>query len=264
MNRYRTLMTGVTLAALATASCAEDGDTQQALPEPVRALTADGVEIVDTFDAPGGLTGYIGQYNGRPLELYLTPDKKHVVVGPLFDSDGKRYAEERLNAATGAGLDWNAFAETHWVAEGDPNATNIVYVFTDPNCPYCAMFWEKSQPYVKRGGVQVRHIMVGMLRPSSLPKAATILAADDPAAALAQHERTVRQGGIDADENVSEKFLEQVRKNTRFMQSNGIRATPAVVFKDANGRVQQVQGVPSPQLMEQHIFRNPTSGDPGN
>lgn len=259
MKRYKTLTTGVVLTALATASCADNSNTQQALPKPLKALTADGMKIVESFDAPGGLTGYIGQYNGHPLELYLTADKKHVVVGPLLDGDGKRYAEERLNAVASAGLDWNAFAKTHWVAEGDPNSDHIVYVFTDPNCPYCAMFWEKSQPYVKRGGVQVRHIMVGILHPTSLPKAATILAADNPAAALARHERTMKQGGIEVDENVHEQFLEQVQENSRFMQSNGIRATPAVVFKDANGQVQQVQGVPSPELMEQHIF--PKRGD---
>lgn len=259
MKTSKLLTASVVLAALATASCADDSNPQQALPEPLSALTADGVKMVESFEAPGGLTGYIGLYNGRPLELYLTSDKKHVVVGTLLDSDGNRYAEERLNAAASAGLDWDAFAKTHWVAEGDTNAVNIVYVFTDPNCPYCAMFWEKSQPYLKRGGVQVRHIMVGMLRPSSLPKAATILAAESPGAALAQHERTMHQGGIDADKDIPERFLQQVRENTHFMQSNGIQATPAVVFKDAQNRVQQVQGVPSPQLMEQHIFRNRSS-----
>lgn len=256
MHRIQTSIITIILSTLALTSCADDTGNSQDLPTALQPLIDDGVDIIESFDAPGGLTGYVGNYNGRAVELYLTPDQEHVLIGTLIDSDGNRYAESYLNASSGAGLDWDTLANTRWVAEGDPDADTIVYVFTDPNCPYCAMFWEKSQPYLKRGGVQVRHIMVGMLRPSSLPKAATILAADNPAAALAQHERTVQQGGIDADENVPDKFLEQVRENTRFMQSNGIRATPAVVFKDANGRVQQVQGVPSPELMEQHIFRN--------
>ncbi len=256
MKMSKALASGMALLALATASCAEDQNAQSPLPEALQALTADGVEIVETFAAPSGLTGYIGRYNGQPVELYLTEDKKHVMVGALLDSSGNRYAQDYLAAASGSALDWNSFAQTHWVAEGDPDATNIVYVFTDPNCPYCAMFWEKTQPYITRGGVQVRHIMVGMLRPDSLSKAATILAADDPGAMLAQHERTMKQGGIEADKNIPDEILEQVRDNTRFMQSNGINATPAVVFRDANGKVQQIQGVPSPQLMEQHIFRN--------
>jgi thiol:disulfide interchange protein DsbG len=256
MKISKALASGVALLALATVSCAEDQKAQQPLPEALQSLTADGVEIVETFAAPGGLTGYIGRYNGQPIEIYLTEDKKHVVVGALLDSSGNRYAQDYLAAASGTGLDWNSLAQTHWVAEGDPDAANIVYVFTDPNCPYCAMFWEKSQPYLERGGVQVRHIMVGMLRPDSLPKAATILAADDPAAMLAQHEQTMKKGGIKVDKNIPEEVFQQVRDNTHFMQSNGINATPAVVFKDANGKVQQIQGIPSSQLMEQHIFRN--------
>lgn len=223
-------------------------------PAPLRQLQMDGIEIGDSFAAPGGLKGYVGFYNGQGLEIYLTPDGEHALIGTMINAAGEPVAREHLANAAASRLDWDSFADQHWIAEGDPNADRVVYAFTDPNCPYCAMFWERAQPYLEKGGVQLRHIMVGMLREDSPQKAATILAADDPAAALARHESTMKQGGLPVDPKVPQIFLRQVEENTRFMRELNIRATPTVVFKDTEGRVQQIQGVPGDSLMETQIF----------
>lgn len=248
----------LTMALLSVGACSEEhpSSISQGLAAPLKQLEREGVNIGESFPAPGGLTGYIGRYNGQLMELYLTQDGEHVVVGPLIDSNGDRFAQARLSDASGSGIKWDELEATHWISEGDADAEIIVYAFMDPNCPYCAMFWEQAQPYLKRDGVQLRHIMVGMLRPSSLPKAATIMAADKPAEALAQHQRSVKQGGLEEAQDLPEEILSQVQENTQFMRSNGIQATPAILFKDAEGRLQQVQGIPSEQVMSEHIFRN--------
>lgn len=233
------------------------GLAAQQYPAPIRQLQADGIKIGDSFEAPGGLKGYVGFYNGQAMEVYLTPDGEHALVGTLLNAQGEPVAREHLARAAAEGLDWNSFADQHWIGEGDPDAEKVVYVFTDPNCPFCAAFWERAQPYLKRDGIQLRHIMVGMLREDSPQKAATILAADDPAAALAEHERTMKEGGLPADPAVPASFLRQVEGNTRFMRELNIRATPTVVFKDTQGRVQQIQGLPSDSLMETQIFVRP-------
>ncbi|WP_341938744.1 thiol:disulfide interchange protein DsbG [Marinimicrobium sp. C2-29] len=254
-------------ALLAASACSDESSTSrvqdedgsgagQRLAAPLKQLELDGVNIGESFPGPGGLTGYIGRYNGQPVEMYLTQDGQHVVVGTLINNKGERVAQDRLNSASSSGIEWEDLEATHWIAEGDADAEVVVYAFMDPNCPYCAMFWEQAQPYLERGGVQLRHIMVGMLRPDSLPKAATILAADDPAEALAQHQRTVKDGGVTPEQDLPEEVLGQVEENTQFMRTNGIQATPAVLFKDSEGRLQTVQGVPSEQVMSQHIFRN--------
>src|SRR3546814_8987929 len=61
-------------------------------------------------------------------------------------------------------------------------------MFSDPNCPYCNMFWKQARPWVESGKVQLRHIMVGMLRADSAGKSAALLSAKDPRAALNEHE----------------------------------------------------------------------------
>lgn len=62
-------------------------------------------------------------------------------------------------------------------------APRIVYVFTHPNCPFCAKLWLDARPWVDGGKVQLRHVLVGILGPTSAGKAAALLTAKDPSAA---------------------------------------------------------------------------------
>lgn len=48
-----------------------------------------------------------------------------------------------------------------------------------PNCPFRNLFWKQARPWVEAGDVQLRHVMVGMLRPDSAGKSAALLAAED-------------------------------------------------------------------------------------
>ncbi len=54
---------------------------------------------------------------------------------------------------------WAKMEKSSWIQDDDKNAPQIVYLFSDPNCPYCNMFWEQARPWVKAGKVQLRHIM---------------------------------------------------------------------------------------------------------
>ena len=56
-------------------------------PAPIKALEAQGVEVMGTFEAPGGLTGYAGMVRQQPLAIYVTSDGKvqvrHIMVAVL-------------------------------------------------------------------------------------------------------------------------------------------------------------------------------------
>lgn len=231
------------------------GVVAQPKPGPIQSLEAQGVEIVESFEGPGELQGYIGRYQQRAMEIYLTEDGRHAIVGTMIDAEGQPVAADKLRAATASNIDWSSLEDTHWIAEGDPNGEQIVYAFMDPNCPYCGMFWEASRDYVDTPGVQLRFIMVGMLRPSSEALAAGILAAADPIEALAQHELNREKGEAKQPRRVADRFVKQVRENTNYMRNQDINATPTVIFKDSNGRVQLLQGLPSNELMAEEIFR---------
>ncbi len=180
------LGTGITLLASLPASA-------DALPSPMQALKQQGFTFHGQFEAPGGLEGYAASASGQTVAAYLTADGQHAVVGTLIDEQGNNVSADALqrlvNGPKNAKL-WEQMADQHWVREGDADAERIVYTFSDPNCPYCRKFWEDARPWVESGRVQIRHLMVGVLKPDSAPKAAALLSADAPAEAIAEHYRT--------------------------------------------------------------------------
>ncbi|MCS4504330.1 thiol:disulfide interchange protein DsbG [Arhodomonas aquaeolei] len=217
------------------------------LPAPLQSLEAQGVEIGEPFEAPGGLTGYVISARGQTVTVYVTPDNEHAVIGTLLDADGNNLSQPVLDQASRAPLDpkiWDQLADSRWIADGAEDAGRVVYVFTDPNCPYCHRFWQMSRPWVEAGKVQLRHIMVGVIRPSSGPKAATLLASGNPSKALQAHERNYEQGGVTPRDDIPEAARKGVQANGALMQELGYRGTPTVVYRNEAGEVHHVQGLP--------------------
>ena len=122
-------------------------------------------------------------------------------------------------------------------------------MFSDPNCPYCNMFWKQARPWVESGDVQLRHVMVGMLRPDSAGKSAALLEAEDPAAALNTHEAAGKASKLEPLEDVSPKLTERLEANLTLMGEMGASATPAIYYLDDSGRLQQQQGAPRPDSL---------------
>ena len=230
-------------------------------PAPLQFLVDQGVEIHAEIDTHIALKSYAASFRGEPMELYLTPDGEHVIIGTLLDGDGKEVARpevDRLTLSQGSSLDWHTLENSYFVAEGSADAEHIVYMFNDPNCLYCANVWQLAQPSVTGGDVQLRHILVGILHPSSELKAATILAADDPAMLLAQHKRTLLQGGITPASDLPEAVLQQVRNNNLLMEQHGLIATPSLIFRDSNNQVRQIQGIPDETWIHEQLFNTTT------
>jgi thiol:disulfide interchange protein DsbG len=150
---------------------------------------------------------------------------------------------------------WQRLASAPWIALGAEEPERIVYAFTDPNCPYCHLLWRASKPYYSEG-LQVRHILVGFLKPSSPGKAAAILGADDPAAALRRHEASHATGGIEPADDPADKLTDRLARNRQLMGRLGIRATPGLVFRTADGKVRKLMGMPKVSKIHR-IFRLP-------
>ena len=221
-------------------------------PAPIKALEAEGVEVVGTFKAPGGLTGYAGLAGMQPLAIYLTGDGKHAIVGTMIDGKGNNLSEKPVADLVNKPMTdqvWKQLGQSTWVGDGKNTAPRIVYVFTDPNCPYCNKFWNDARPWVKAGKVQLRHVMVAILGPTSPGKAAAILAAKDPEAALTQHEQGHATGGIKPLSRIPQETAAQLETNQKLMQQLGSSATPTIFYKDAGGKVRKIQGAPSGGLL---------------
>lgn len=229
-------------------------------PPAIQQLEQKGVEVIESFETPAGMTGYVGEMRGRAIAFYLTPDGNHVIVGTMLDQNGNNLSEASIDdLVTGPKFEsaWSEIESSHWVRDGDKAAETIIYTFTDPNCPYCHKFRQQAEPWIAGGNVQLRHIMVGILAEDSLTKAATILGSENPEAALLEHQTSFEQGGIEVDrERVSAAHLD-VKANNALMRELGLQATPSTLYRDADGKIIRVQGLPNPQALERMMGPRP-------
>lgn len=217
------------------------------VPAVLKGIEKHGFEVVGEFDAPGGLRGFAGVVGGQqPAAAYVTPDGSHVLVGSLFDAEGNDVAKDALEQKVAGPMStriWNRLESSAWVADGKADAPRVVYTFSDANCPYCHRFWEAARPWVDAGKVQLRHILVGVIREDSPGKAAAILSAPDPAAALLENEKAFGNGGI-KPVALSAEISRKLDANQMLMVEMGFQGTPGILFKDAEGHVQRRSGMP--------------------
>ncbi|MPT07012.1 MAG: thiol:disulfide interchange protein DsbG, partial [Delftia sp.] len=151
-------------------------------------------------------------FAGMAASLFLAAGRATAAEGPATAQAPQAKAQTAKPA--GDTVQSQLEAST-WVPDGKADAPRVIYTFTDPNCKYCHKFWEAARPWVDAGKVQLRHILVGVIRDDSPAKAAAILQAPDRAAALMEHEKKSAQGGIAPAFSVSpdvRKTLEAHRK----------------------------------------------------
>jgi thiol:disulfide interchange protein DsbG len=241
----------------------------QILPPALQALQKRGISVLDTFPSKTGLKAYAAMVDGRPVAFYVAPDG-HVIAGAALGEDGKGADEEALDAVARRPLGeqgWKQLDASHWIADGKPTAPRVVYMFTDPNCPYCAKFWNDARPWVDSGKVQLRHVIVGILTPTSRAKAAALLADKNPSEALAAYEgvhapatatklaaggqaRPLGDQGLKPLTNVSPDLATQLDENKALMSFFGLQGTPGLLWRDVKGSVQKRTGASGPALYE--------------
>ena len=221
-------------------------------PAPIKALEAQGVEVIGTFVAPSGLTGYAGIVDQQPLAIYLTADGKQAIVGSMIDAKGANLSQQPLDKLVNkpmTGKIWKQLENSTWIADGSKTAPRVVYTFTDPNCPYCNKFWNDARPWVSAGKVQLRHVIVAILTDTSAGKAAALLSAQDAQAALTQHEMQHDSGGVKPLSQMPEKIRAQLDANQKLMQQLGASATPTIFYKDASGNLKKMEGTPPAEML---------------
>ncbi len=228
----------------------------QNYPAPIKALTHKGVSIVGSMQAPPGFKGYLGKYGGDPIPIYLLPDGKHVIVGTLYDSHGTDLTEAAFAAATRPRFDpalWDELAKSAWIAEGATKPRHIVYIFTDTECPYCHKLWQASRAYLRSGTLQVRNIIVAVIKPISLGRGAALLTANDPVATFERHETAFGHSSLKPLAKVDAGLRATIEANKALMDRFGAYGTPVIVYRDASHRLQMFQGIPDQSTM-QKIF----------
>lgn len=137
--------------------------------------------------------------------------------------------------------------QASWITEG--SGPRLMYVFFDPNCPYCHKLYEELRPYVGKHRIQVRWVPVGILTPSSAGKAAAILQGPHPLKAFYRNENDWNfgpspLGGIAPLASPAMATLAALHANAALLGSVNLDVVPVSVFRANNGKAYFFSGAP--------------------
>ena len=137
-----------------------------------------------------------------------------------------------------------------FIAEG--KGPRALYIFFDPNCPFCHELYKKLRPIVGKTDVQFRWVPMGLLTASSLPKAAAILQAPDPLQAFYKNENDYDfaangqpGGGIELAQTINPKVRAELAANLALYNSQKLFGVPVLVWRNSSGLADMMIGVPS-------------------
>ena len=145
-----------------------------------------------------------------------------------------------------------------WIRDG--HSTHVVYVFFDPNCPYCHKVYTGLRAAVERGAIEMRWIPIGILTTTSLGKAATMLESKDPTEALHRNERlfsteTGSLGGIEEEPVPRPETVKRLERNHALLSRSGRDFVPSLLYLDKAGQAHFIAGAP-PQATLDRIVRD--------
>ncbi|WP_336218982.1 thiol:disulfide interchange protein DsbG [Citrobacter amalonaticus] len=222
-------------------ACAEE------LPAPVKAIEKQGITIIKSFDAPGGMKGYLGKYQDMGVTIYLTPDGKQAISGYMYNEKGDNLSnqliEKEIYAPAGREI-WQRMEKAAWLLDGKKDAPVVLYVFADPFCPYCKQFWQQARPWVESGKVQLRTLLVGVIKPESPATAAAILASKDPAKTWHDYEASGGKMPLTLSATVPPAHMKTLNMHQKIMDDLGANVTPAIYYMNKDNVLQQVVGLP--------------------
>ena len=135
-----------------------------------------------------------------------------------------------------------------WIATGSKSAARVVYVFTDPECPFCNDLW-KALRTARAPDVQIRYLLVAVIDADSRGKDAAILESADPAATLEKQEHDYGHGGIAPKAALEPATSETISVNEALMAALQIYGTPGLVYLDQQGQVKVFAGMPDPSQL---------------
>lgn len=161
--------------------------------------------------------------------------------------NGRAAAMERL-----AGSMLQDIHQTTWISEG--KSKHIIYIFFDPNCPFCHRLYVSTRNWVKENKMELRWIPVGILTTTSAGKAASILGAKDPLKAFYKNEdnyvRAQGQGGGVEEDIPSPAVEKKLKANEALLARTGFGAVPIMLFRGNDNTPILIQGSPPANKLE--------------
>ena len=234
--------------------------TDSDLSKLVASASQGRAHLVKRFAGPSNLVGVVVQGNepgGRELVGWATADGRHLLLGNLFEVDGRELTAEAYARQVAARR--TTPEEFYRQAHGAPavtqfpSGTRTLYVFLDPDCVFCWHFYQEVSHLsdsFQEASVRLQWIIVGTQSAESAARGAAILeqGVDGLIANETRYDPATARGGIAAAE--SSQTLSKIGSNTKLLLSSPASsiATPTLLWRSAGG-VQVSVGVPDEQAL---------------
>lgn len=222
---------------------------------------ADGAQQITDLGVSHGVHGLFVRNGGQFQVFYATPDGERVVPGVMWDATGKNITREQVApipgvtptvtigkepgasavAADGSKRSPLELAEhTNFGVMGATSAPRL-FVFIDPLCSYSVKALQQLQPFVASGVVQAAIIPLSVLDYEDQGRSTT--------SALAMLSKPADQMALawsrgDLNGPPSGEAEPKLRANMTAAEAIGLRGTPTVIWRKADGTEGRIDGLP--------------------
>lgn len=191
-----------------------------------------GVTVKSVKPAPAnGLFEILLEKDGKPGLLFMDYGKKHLIQGMMVKlPDLKPVAAHQQDLPQQkqiTSVNPSTIPAKNAIIIGNPKGSKKLFVFTDPDCPYCRTFHGELKKLAKIAPDLAIHIMLFPLpmHPAAYDKSRTVIETG------LQHLDKVFEGK-EVPKPARDSSKAAVDEIIKFANANGISGTPTVVMPD--------------------------------
>ncbi|MGD0587050.1 MAG: DsbC family protein [Oryzomonas sp.] len=204
------------------------------ITEASELLKATGGTVKSIKDSPiKGMFELLMEKDGRQGLIYIDYAKKHLMQGFIIDLATLKpvtaHTQQELpQQKQPTKLDVKTIPLENSIVMGNPKGSKKLYVFTDPDCPFCRKFHAELKTLAKTAPDVTIYIIPFPLpmHPGAYDKARAILEAKS----LDVLDKAFEGKDVPKPEKDASKA--QIDANIKFGNANGITGTPTLVLPD--------------------------------
>ncbi len=167
--------------------------------------------------------------------VLISDDGRYVFSGEVIDISNRINLSEERKAKINKTI-LEGISEDDLISFKAENESDVIYVFTDPSCPYCRLM-HKEIPALNAMGITVKYVLYprGGNRGPGFESIQAVLHSDDKAAAIHEFKTNENSTKYDfSDKTLAEKeaVLADIKRYYDMGNRLGVRGTPATFLAD--------------------------------
>ena len=201
------------------------------------------VESIQALKEIPGLCEVVIKVDGQPLVFYTDKEMRYVLAGNLLSlADKKNITRERQQEFMKVSQDLLKELEKHKdFAFGKVGSQKYIYMFTDPDCPFCKRSESIVEKWANEKGVEVRVILFPLpIHPQAFGKSVALV--------CDKKGWEEYKSGYNSN-NQCEDGKKKIESNLQLAEKYGISGTPT--FIGMNGKIHV--GLPTEQDLDRLI-----------